>query len=351
MKLHSLHRSPIVLALGTLLTAPSASLGDEQERVPVATTPHFAFYSDFSTNLNDALIAAGEARNDGEPELFHSGAEKSCFDELRSSRRAGWNRAVDYYAEIISPSNSFGLARRLVGDELAGVRVISEDAWDRGFIQIAKGFQAAASPAYEACRWTAQDAENRQWIDELIQLLKIYEAPVAQKLANLYAKSWHGLPIPVDVVSTADSTGARTLNLEPDGGHTLISSSNPGYKGHAALEMVFHEASHTLTGRGAPMPLALYTTADDLGREIPRDFGHLMLFYTTGETVRRVLAEADEPDYTMALDAFDLWNGPWGRYRDAVVSIWPAYLDGEHTLSEAASDLIQALREPEGDGP
>jgi len=34
------------------------------------TTTHLAFHSDLDTNLNDALIVAGVARNNGRPELF-----------------------------------------------------------------------------------------------------------------------------------------------------------------------------------------------------------------------------------------------------------------------------------------
>ena len=51
-------RAGIVLGLGLLLSASSASRGQTPARTPVVTTPHFAFYSDFDTNLNDALIDA-----------------------------------------------------------------------------------------------------------------------------------------------------------------------------------------------------------------------------------------------------------------------------------------------------
>jgi len=69
----------------------------------VLSTAHFAFYSDPETNLNDALIAAGRNRCAGETELFQAGDEAACFDALPAAERAGWDRAVDYYAEIVSP--------------------------------------------------------------------------------------------------------------------------------------------------------------------------------------------------------------------------------------------------------
>ena len=73
------HEAGVILGLGMLLSATSASLGQGLERTPVLTTPRFALYSDFDTNLNDALIAAGIARKGGKQELFHSGAELPCF--------------------------------------------------------------------------------------------------------------------------------------------------------------------------------------------------------------------------------------------------------------------------------
>ena len=52
-------------------TTPRATLGQAPARTPVVTTPHFAFYSDFDTNLNDALIAVGVARK------FRDSAERA----------------------------------------------------------------------------------------------------------------------------------------------------------------------------------------------------------------------------------------------------------------------------------
>ena len=41
----------------------------------------------------------------------------------------------------------------------------------------------------------------------------------------------------------------------------------------------------------------------------------------------------------MIYEIFD--RSKWGRYRDAIESTWPAYMDGDRTLSEAAADLIR----------
>jgi len=336
----------IVLALGALLLAPVAVLADEGGGAAVATTPHFAFYSDFATNLNDALVVAGSARKRDRPELFGSGSEaESCFAELPGSARTGWSLAVDYYADIVSPAGWMGRQQFLLRFDLAGFDgELDERA--RTYAGIAQGFRMAAAPAYRACRWTSQDAENRRWIDAVNRRLALHEEAIGKRLEQLYATPWHSLPIRVDVVPTAPWEGANAWT-EP--AHVLLSSATADGD---ALEIVFHEGSHTLMRPQDPIMRALAETARELGIEQERlgDLWHVVLFYTTGQAVRGVLEEAGEPGYTYYIDAHDLWRGSWGRFREPIESTWPPYLDGDRTLSEAAADLLRALGEPGDSG-
>lgn len=336
------NKAGAILGLGLLLSAPGASLGQTPGRIPVVTTPHFAFYSDFDTNLNDALIAAGVARKGNKPELFHSGPEAPCFSELPPSARAAWNGAVDYYAEIISPAGWIDRQQYLLRVQLAGFDEEWKDAGDRQFVEIARSFRGAATPAYKACRWAAQDEKNRRWIEELRSRLAADEQRIAPRLEQLYQKRWNGLPIPADVVETVDWSGANSILRDPAGGHLLISNS---YQGPAAFEVVFHEASHLLMGRGDPLRQALDRAASAVGFRLPGDLWHVVLFYTTGEAVRRILDDGGKPGYTpMVYAIFD--RGTWVGYRKALESSWRPYLDGKRALSEAAASLIDALRKP-----
>ncbi len=337
-----MNKAGVILGLGMLLFAPRASLGQAPGRTPVVTTPHFAFYSDFDANLNDALIAAGLAHKGGKPELFHSGDEVSCFGKLPPSARAAWEGAVGYYAEIISPAKWSDRQQYLIRVQLAGFDEELKDAGDRQFVEIARGFRAAATPAYRACRWAAQDEKNRRWIAELKSQLAVDEERIAPRLEQLYKKRWNGLPIPADVVETVDWSGANSIFRDSGGGHLLISNS---YQGPAALEVVFHEASHLLMGRKDPLQQALDGAAKAVDFRLPGDLWHVVLFYTTGEAVRRILDDGGKPGYTpMVYGIFD--RGTWVGYRKALESGWRPYIDGERPLSEAAASLIEALRKP-----
>jgi hypothetical protein len=228
-----------MVAAGMLLSIAAAVRAHAEERIPIATTPPSAFYSDLATNLNDALIAAGAARNDGEPELFHSGAEEACFGELAPSARSAWDRAVDHHAEIISPADSFDRQQYLIRGELAGFGEWAQDARARRFVEIARAFRTAASPAYEECRWAAQDAENRRWIEELKPRLAAHETTIARRLEELYQKRWTAPPIP--------SNAGIVRNGVP----------RPGGPGWGALWVVAADFCKVALGRSGATPSRL----------------------------------------------------------------------------------------------
>jgi hypothetical protein len=342
MRLPSATTGPVIL-LTVLLLAPRVAVPQSPNRASVATTPHFAFYSDFATNLNDAIIAAGAARRAKASELFQSGPEKACFDALPAVQRTAWNRVVDYYAEIVSSAQFTAPVQMLPRLELAGAvkKEALTDAADRQLLEVTSGFRAAAAPVYERCRWPAQDAANRRWIEGLLPLLAKYGPPLGDWLPKLFGTPWAGLPFRVDVVETASFAGADSINLRDPGVHILVSSSAPANQGHGALEVVFHEACHFLTGFKTPLRAALAAAARDGGGTVKGDLTHPVHFFMTGEAVRRVLERAGEPSYTPFLFALSLFDA---EFRAAVKQTWPAYMDGKRTLPEAAADLIQAMK-------
>jgi hypothetical protein len=334
----------VTLGCGILISLPTASLGQTAQRTPILTTPHFAIYSDFDTNLNDALIAAGLARHDKKPELFHSGAEAPCFDKLSPSARAAWNAAVDYFAQIISPAGWDARQQVLLRWQLVGF----DAEWRAAagateFVEIARGFRAVATPAYKACRWTVQDENNRRWIEDLKPRLAADERRIADRIEQLYQKKWKTLPILVDVVETVNWSGANTSWSNSGQGDILISNSP---QGAAGLETLFHESSHILMDRGDPVRQALESAAKSVDLRLPNDLWHVVLFYTTGEAVRPILDERSPSGYTPML--YEIFGrGTWIEYRQALESSWRPYVDGKQSLAEAGASLIAALRKSE----
>src|SRR6185295_16707840 len=227
------------------------------------TTTQFAFFSDLATNVNDALIAAAIARRAQQPDPFTGGADKACFDRLPSTDREGWSRAVDSYVTGTS-TNFQRVLRRL---ELAGLvrRDGLSDATNLHFLEEAAVLRNAATPAYRQCRWQAQDARNRGWINRVAALLAVHEAALRQQLPELFKTPWAGLPFRVDVVVTGPPTGADSAGPDFPTLHILVSSSNSANQDRAALEIVFHEASHFLATPDSPLGQALASAFSDAG--------------------------------------------------------------------------------------
>ncbi len=337
-----------IFGLCIVFSLANVCVGETAERKPVITTPHFNFYSDFETNLNDALVTAGLARKDSKPELFHSGDETTCFEKLPPSRRFAWDSAVDYYMKVISPHGWSDRQQFLLRMDLVGFEGEGKDDSSTEFIEIARGFRAAATPAYKACRWIAQDEKNRRWIEKLKTRLAADEQKTAARIEQLYQKQWKRLPILVDVVQTVDWSGANTSWSDEGQGDVLISSA---VEGAAAFETVFHEASHTLMDRSDPVRQALETAAKKIDLSLPNDLWHVVLFYTTGEAVRSILNERGEPDYSPMLYEIFKRDG-WVEYREALETHWLPYVNGKKTLAEAAMNLISSLpkQEPQTKG-
>jgi hypothetical protein len=187
-----------VLTLSLLVLVQSGVWALDEVPSPVATTPHFALFSDFATNLNDALIVAGTARSDERAELFSDGSEAAaCLAERPGSVRLGWDLAVDFYAQVIPPTSWMGRQQYLLRADLAA---FDEDFDDRArrFMKSVEGVRMAAAAAYEACGWPAQDAENRRFLEPLMPRLAVHEAAITRRLVELYATPWSGLPVRVE---------------------------------------------------------------------------------------------------------------------------------------------------------
>jgi hypothetical protein len=327
------------VACASALLLPLTGTAQSSQRTPVVQTPHFAFHSDFDTNLNDALIAAGVARKDKKSEIFHAGPEASCFDSLPAATRTAWDDAVDYYAKTISPVDWTAPPQSLLRLELVGFGAADRRANATTFVRTARSYLASAAPAYRACRWTAQDEHNRRWIQELQPRLARHEQRIAARLVQLYGTTWRVLPVLVDVVETVNWSGANTAWSDSGQGHVLI-SREPG--GDAALEILFHEASHVLMDRAAPVRRALEEAARAADVRLPSDLWHVVLFFTTGEAVRRVLDAEAPSGYTPAL--YEIFGrGSWVEYRQALEREWRPYVDGERSLGEAARSLVASL--------
>jgi hypothetical protein len=146
-------------------------------------------------------------------------------------------------------------------------------------------------------------------------------------------------------VETSGWAGADTVGQPVS--HIQMSTTNPGYQGVQALEMVFHEASHELIGgRNGPIAEMLREASKETGVEIPRSLWHGLLFITAGEATRHELEASGEGPYVPYAEAHEIFRGSWQPFEKPLRDHWLPYLRGETSAPEALRRVLLALNQP-----
>jgi hypothetical protein len=323
-----------VLAVGTAAAQPAKTL-PARGKALVATTSTFAFYSDPVTNLHDFLVWNARSPEPVEP-------APECLAGLPAEERTAFDRARGHYKVFATPAGNrllLALRFRLAGFGDFGIA-------DAAAIEAALAELPRAAPAYEKCWWPAHDARNRRWIAALEPLLAAHEDALSVRVSGLYGRNLRR-PFPVDIVSYASFSGADSV-VDPD--HLLVSSREPANAGYAGLEVVFHEASHTVFGPGTDgqLWLELEQAAKADGAPLPQNFWHVMLFYTTGSTVKARLAERGVR-YEQYLYTQGLFERSWPGYRGPLERLWQPYVDGRVARADALKGIVAAHKLPDRD--
>jgi hypothetical protein len=325
-------RLSLVLLLGVLgasAAVPQPVKLPDRGGALVAASRTFLFYSDPVTNLHDFLVWNARSNEPVEP-------APACLAGLPAEQRAAFEHALLHYRVFATPAGNrllIALRYRLAGFGDFGLA-------DTTAIEAALAELPPAAPAYERCWWPTHDARNRRWVEALMPLLAAHEEALSDRLGELYGQELNR-PLPVDVVSYGSLSGADSVG-DPD--HLLVSSIEPANAGYAALEIVFHEASHTVFG---PRPTGrlwteLEAAAKATGAPLAPNVWHAMLFYTTGSAVRARLTEQGV-DYVQYLYAQGLFERSWPLYREPLERLWQPYVDGRVPMVEAVRQLIDAL--------
>lgn len=338
--------------------------------------PVFEFHSGFWTNLHHFLYQQARLKKAAESAFQAPGGTSSVeqparTDGLSSSEQAAWNSALAYYTRNVADKDLLfngdlvnyknQLAELETCADLSGH---SKPQCDAGIpAEIARTLETAA-PVYRARWWPEHDRVNRSWITAVSPLVQQMGVDMARDLAVVYQANWPPNKIRVDVTSYAGWAGAYTT-LDPI--DVTLSSTDPRDQGLSGFEILFHEASHALAEFVRD---AIVRECRDRGKPIPRDLWHALLFYTTGEIVKRTLSthevavkngSSPAPDdtinglepqrkirpaptlYTPYAFREGLYTRGWGDYLKLIEKFWQPYLDGKIEFDVAIARMTSAL--------
>lgn len=334
----------IVFALGLSLLALGAGAqtpqpGKGSSRAPWAQDPVldpadsplpvFEFHSGFWINLHHFLYqqARGEVQRD------------ASSAEMRDD--SAWQAALEFYRrdlagrDLLFSSAMVNIKNRLA--ELGSAPDLSQSGLQP---ELVRALETAAA-LYREKIWPQHDQANRAWVAAATPLVRQFGRQLATGLAVVYRTPWPEGRIRVDVTIHAGRVGGYT-SLDPL--HITISSADPRNQGQDALELLFHEASH---GLARPVADGIAKRCRDLNKPIPRDLWHAILFYTTGEIVRRSLVQSSEAaskeNYLPYAFRHRLYQRGWENYLRLIEQHWKPYLDGQIGFEQALTRLVNAL--------
>jgi hypothetical protein len=294
--LHASILPPLHSSRGQQLSAVRlAAAGSRQEASP-GPLPVFEFHSGFWINLHHFLYQQGRIRKVTPwPEPSASSPPVSTAG-LSQEEQQAWAAALDYYAyagDLSDRNLLFNGDMVNLNNRLAELETCA-DLSGRNSRECASGLRQEliaalerAAPVYRARWWPEHDRANRSWIASVGPMVRQFGGGLARQLSATYRADWPTGRLRVDVVFYGGPYGAYT-SLDPV--HLTISSRDERNQGFAALEVLFHEASHALAGAVRD---AIVRECRARGKPIPRDLWHALLFYTTGEIVKRALSAPD----------------------------------------------------------
>ena len=294
----------------------------------------FTMQNSFWVNLHQFLYAEAIRQRSRQPPVL-------VMSELPEADRQAWTTAPDGYRDLARAD--FRFDARLVGINDALARAGEPEQVADGAIDsaIAAALNRAA-PIYRARLWPRHREANDAWMRRMQIAIDQHATALTAALAKAYGTPWPSLPILVDVSYEASSFGAYTTDSGPPGfaAHSTIAPVGDAADGDMGIESIFHEASHAVDAHIMKM------VNDECARQSvrpPRNLWHAIIFYTTGELVRRELGKVGDAHYQPYAYRYDVYAKGMFAERAALEKNWQPYLDGKGTLEEALRNVVREV--------
>lgn len=298
---------------------------------PASAASQFKFQNNFWVNLHLFLRAEARRRTVSSLQLVPTSA-------LSADEQKAWNAALDSYTELAKLNLIFDERLIRINNTLAqtgDVATLPPDAVEPAIVAALN----RAAPVYRAHMWEQHRRANEEWITKFAPQVRQHAASVTKALAAAYQVSWPVEPILVDLSSESGPHEAYTT-AGPTGmaGHTVMAASklsDPDMN----FEIIFHEASHVVDSH------LIQTLDAEAARQHvkpPDELWHVLIFYTTGEIVRRELNKQNDPTYKPYAYRVNLYSTTgWDKMRVAIERDWLPYLDGKVELPTALHNLVR----------
>lgn len=288
----------------------------------------FAFHSAFLMNAHHFLFDMAVHPDKLEQVAW---ADVPTADDMRVLRRAIAFYSANYASLGLRDDPALvEIKRRLSTDD------DRRDATGLGLPPALAAMLNDVAPMYARTVWPRDDAFNRRWIANAHALDAAYGAQMQAGIERHLSARFPADPIRVDVVfDTGSRQGAYTDE------QVIMPSARSEYQGLAALEMLYHEASHTTVT--APLEHALALRLEATGRDPDSELWHVVQFYTVGSVTRDVLARNGVTGDQPYADKRGLYQTVWAGFMPVIHTVWDRHLAGTIDFELAVRQMVDGL--------
>ncbi len=318
---------PTLLLLGAVLPMPFAVTAAEK---PAAATDKFEFYNNYWVNLHHFLYdkALKEA-----PALTTDSLENALIQSFADADRRIYDQAVEFYRKYLAQ-------RSLVADSIlreihicltgtAAKNIPNCKTLEAEHVQLFKNFDLV----YRKYFWKWHSEQNLRKLNEYLKTIRLVEKDLLTRIANWSGTEWKEGKIPVQLTVHASRSGSYYL-LNPL--TITISTATERLAGTLFIEMLFHEAAHSIiSSTQSAIALQIDKAAKAVGKQPPLDFWHMVLFYLVGEATKEVLGQQGITHQTY-MERYEIAK----RYYPLLADNMSIYLDNKISLYEALRRTI-----------
>jgi hypothetical protein len=321
---------------------PSMPTVRQRSQASDESTDPFAFHNGFWINLHHFLYEQAAERKKPGSSGSAAGVDKSQ-DKLTPEQMQLWNAALDYYTNAVIKHDLLQDRDMATMNDALSLSEAEPDLARSGVNADLSKVLESVAPIYRARWWPQHERANRFWIAMASPMVKQFGPMLIKQLTAAYREKWPATPIRVDVVEYANWAGAYTTIDRNRNVHTTICSIETDYQAFSALEMLFHEASHSMVDpRNGAVAEAIARECQARSKPIPGGLWHAIIFYTAGDFTKRDLKELGVMNYTPS-GYRGLYARAWPNLQKPLELYWQPYLDGKVDFDKAISSLIDAL--------
>lgn len=300
-----------------LLTAALLTPGWAVE-LPTQTT--FEFHVGLWVNLHHTLYNHAAGIKSGRPPDLSS---------LSAVEADTWNRALQFYGRSLINHDLLEASMVRINRALA-LAGNSEDLRQSALSKDMAQILEAAAPVYRAHWWAEHDRMSREWESRMTPRIAEHEKTWRPALTRAYDTPWPKVPIRVEVSYYVTGSAAYTAVDPP---LITISSGSQRNQIPAALENIFHEAGHALVQK---VFAEIARNEKSLKKDLKyRDLWHALVFYTTGEIVRKQV-----PELEPYAARYGLWENDWTGILPLMEQDWKPFLEGKAAFKDAIKQLV-----------